>query len=232
MSQTTTQAATTQQPPACPTQQQTNSHDHSAKHMHRPQKHNANNIFNETTPNTNSVEQQPMCTEAIALDKDERRNNLGIFIDEHTPDVLAIRETKLSKKHRLDFNNYTIFRSDRDNKGGGTAILVNKSRINCSFVPLASNISIRTDLDKLFEELKLDKASNEYILIGDLNAKHFNWNNPVSNNNSRVRQLNRWVMDAVTNKNIRIGCRRPPVVYVLSSLPIFGKMCSTTELAN
>ncbi|CAB0043216.1 unnamed protein product [Trichogramma brassicae] len=111
--------------------------------------------------------------------------------------------------------------SDRDNKGGGTAILVNSSRINCSFVPLASklevlectvikinlfnnkslfvigayasptgNISIKTDLDKLFEELKLNKISNEYILIGDLNAKHFNWNNPVSNNNSRGRQLN------------------------------------------
>lgn len=55
-----------------------------------------------------------------------RRDDLSDFLREHTPDVCLVCETKLSRRHRLAFDNYILVRQDRRNSilGGGVAILI------------------------------------------------------------------------------------------------------------
>uniref|UniRef100_A0ABD2WHP0 Endonuclease/exonuclease/phosphatase domain-containing protein n=1 Tax=Trichogramma kaykai TaxID=54128 RepID=A0ABD2WHP0_9HYME len=200
----------------------------------------------ESTLNNNGKADQ-LLTHAMTTNSELRRNNLGVFIDKHKPDILAICETKLSKKHKLSINNYTVFRNDRNNQGGGSAILVN-NRINCLNVSLVCkldileytvikvnlinnnnltvigayasptrNSSLSADLDKLFEELRLENASNDYILIGDLNAKHYNWNNPIASNNSRGRQLNQWLDNSDMLYNTKLLFLQIPSLYKTNS---------------
>ena len=58
-----------------------------------------------------------------------RRYNLQKFIDNHSPDILLLSETKLNPKYKPYFPNYTILRSDRPSskRGGGTAILIKEN---------------------------------------------------------------------------------------------------------
>lgn len=46
------------------------------------------------------------------------------YINIHNPDIILIQETFLKPKTKFSIPNYTIYRNDRDSKGGGTAILV------------------------------------------------------------------------------------------------------------
>lgn len=56
----------------------------------------------------------------------KRRDYLNDFLRSEKPDIMLICETKLSSRHRLSFDNYTLVRKDRrDSKlGGGIAVLV------------------------------------------------------------------------------------------------------------
>ena len=55
-----------------------------------------------------------------------KRYSLLKFIEEHTPDIVLLSETKLNHKHRITFEQYQCIRTDRPNstQGGGTAILI------------------------------------------------------------------------------------------------------------
>ncbi|XP_068984992.1 uncharacterized protein [Bombus flavifrons] len=48
------------------------------------------------------------------------------LINKETPDIVLISETKLNKRHKVHFKNYSMIRQDRPNasQGGGTAILI------------------------------------------------------------------------------------------------------------
>ena len=50
------------------------------------------------------------------------------LIKKETPDIVLISETKLNKRHKVHFKNYSMIRRDRPNatQGGGTAILIKK----------------------------------------------------------------------------------------------------------
>lgn len=56
----------------------------------------------------------------------QRRLNLMEFINTHKPDIILLSETKLSEKHKINFENYDIVRKDRPNskRSGGTAIII------------------------------------------------------------------------------------------------------------
>lgn len=59
-----------------------------------------------------------------------RRYNLQRFIDRHSPDIILIAEHRLSPRHIVAFNGYTVFRQDRiggRGRGGGTAVLARDS---------------------------------------------------------------------------------------------------------
>ncbi|CAK9813144.1 Nucleic-acid-binding protein from transposon X-element [Anthophora plagiata] len=49
------------------------------------------------------------------------------------------------------------------------------------------------ELKAVFDALELNKASNYYLLAGDLNAKHFAWGNTI--NNARGVSLNKWFLE-------------------------------------
>lgn len=88
--------------------------------------HNNNNIFSSTARidfsrlkiysiNVNSI---------VSI---EKRASLLTFLNNHTPDVVLLGETKLNAKHKLDFEHYNMIRNDRTfSEGGGTAILLKK----------------------------------------------------------------------------------------------------------
>ena len=174
-----------------------------------------------------------------------RRNNLDVFIKEHNPDILAISETKLTKKHKLFFENYKIIRNDRKNKGGGgTALFVHK-KIECtqistppnlevlelsivcirlakkklyiisSYAAGSSNIKINNDLNILCKKLKLENPENSFIIIGDLNSKHTNWNN--SSINYRGSQLNNWLCENEIKYNCILLNSQIPTLYNCNS---------------
>lgn len=54
-----------------------------------------------------------------------RRYTLNEFIRSKKPDIILLNKTKLSKKHKLYFDQYNIIRRDRpiSKRSGGTAIL-------------------------------------------------------------------------------------------------------------
>ena len=64
--------------------------------------------------NTNSL---------VALNK---RYNLLQFISKNNIDIALTCETKLNHRHKIQFANYNIIRTDRSpkSKGGGTAIII------------------------------------------------------------------------------------------------------------
>ncbi|CAK9806151.1 Probable RNA-directed DNA polymerase from transposon X-element [Anthophora plagiata] len=49
------------------------------------------------------------------------------------------------------------------------------------------------ELKAVFDALELNKASNYYLLAGDLNAKHYAWGNTI--NNARGVSLNKWFLE-------------------------------------
>ena len=89
-----------------------------------------------------------------------RRYDLDLFLKKNLPDIIAISETKLNKKHNLMFDGYQIFRSKRaDGGGGGTALLVKKNII-CSQIKLSKKYKI---LECTVTKIKL--KANKFLFI-------------------------------------------------------------------
>ena len=156
-----------------------------------------------------------------SLVSNQKRSSLLNFLVKHKPDIVLICETKLTKKHKIEFKDYNFIRNDRPNSilGGGTAILIRKpikfKIINLNFRSLettsvkislsySANLILTSayvsgpkystftpDISDLFNKLKLNDLNNYYIIAGDLNAKHTTWSNPE--NSPRGILLNTWI---------------------------------------
>lgn len=63
---------------------------------------------------------------ANSLISNQKRYSMLTLINKETPDIVLISETKLNKRRKVHFKNYSMIRHDRPNasQGGGTAILV------------------------------------------------------------------------------------------------------------
>lgn len=57
-----------------------------------------------------------------------RRFELLEFLKKHNHDIVFLSETKLIERHKLQFKNYNIIRTNRPNsiQGGGTAVVIKK----------------------------------------------------------------------------------------------------------
>lgn len=123
--------------------------------------------------------------------------------------IAGLNETFFKEMHKPFFYNYTIHRNDRLNgNGGGVALLVRKD-INHRVLPALNtryveNLSIEIFINNkrvqittaysprfhqsFSNDIKmLAPNNNEFILLGDLNAKHHSWN--CSYNNSAGNAL-------------------------------------------
>ena len=122
-----------------------------------------------------------------------RRNSLLNYLDEHPSDIISVNETKMSKESHFSFPNYKIVRRDRDENGGGVAILV---RDNLDFAILNWYDDLNTEAivirisgatgmapivtyynppkDRVNREifLRAHRRSTRYIILCDLHAPH------------------------------------------------------------
>ncbi|XP_017796810.1 PREDICTED: uncharacterized protein LOC108578067 [Habropoda laboriosa] len=93
----------------------------------------------------------------------ERRVSLLDCIKTYKPDILLLSETKLNPRHRIDFQNYRVIRTDRPNakQAGGTAIII-KDNITCKHI----TINNTTCFEATVIELKLQNTEKLFIIAG------------------------------------------------------------------
>lgn len=155
----------------------------------------------------------------------QKLDELRIFMTDNDIDIMAINETKFtSKQPDPNIPGYDILRRDRPtenntNPGGGVLIFVRNSityteisHINTTSV---ENIGVRISNICIFATYvprqqaftddieKLLNFSQRVIILGDLNAKHQNWNCNVANSNgtklNKFLEQKRYVLLAPEN---------------------------------
>lgn len=121
--------------------------------------------------------------------------------------IAGLNETFLKEVHKPFFHNYSLYRNDRQGaNGGGVAILIHKC-VNHKLLPITKtrhieNLSVEIYINQrrvtvttayspkfsqhFINDIKaLTPINDDFILLGDLNAKHSAWNcednNPAGN---------------------------------------------------
>lgn len=126
------------------------------------------------------------------------------FITREKIDIMLVNETKLTNDIVTKIKNFQVIRKDRNAHGGGVAIFVS-DKIAFTACPTdnlvsAENICIKLignifivavynePRNKLTErEISgLTSLGNRVLIIGDLNARHYTWNNTTTNTNGRT----------------------------------------------
>lgn len=147
------------------------------------------------------------------------------YLESEDIDIMLLNETKLTEDVNIQIKNYKFIRKDRTAHGGGVGILIKQ---NICFQQLKSipdvsieHVGIRLENNiyifavynnprNLFidrELLALTSLGNKVLLIGDLNARHVNWKNHVSNTNGRT------LHNFITNNNLVILHTEKPTHY-------------------
>lgn len=133
---------------------------------------------------------------------------LEFLLEREHIQIASLNETYFNENHKPYFKNYYIYRSDRQGaRGGGVALIVRKS-IQHKLLSVISthkieNISVEIVINQRpivitnayspkyttsFENdiRKLISGSKEFIILGDLNAKHSSWNCALNNRAGNV----------------------------------------------
>lgn len=138
---------------------------------------------------------------------------LRSFLEEKEVDVALITETNLKPEVSVFIPGFRIIRLDRTNsRGGGVAIAVRRN-INCRLLPSlqlkiieAVGVEISTSVGDITlivaycpaqataesaktlrrDIIKLTRRQGQYIIAGDLNAKHQAWGNTRRNRNGTI----------------------------------------------
>ncbi|XP_050488682.1 uncharacterized protein LOC126872621 [Bombus huntii] len=113
------------------------------------------------------------------------------LLNKEAPDMVLISETKLNKRHKVHFKNYTMIRHDRPNasQGGGTAILI-KNPIKYKTILIDKITSFRT-LETTIIKIKISNKDNLFITAAYATyggQKEFNYE---FNNLFELLQLNK-----------------------------------------
>jgi hypothetical protein len=119
------------------------------------------------------------------------------FLSEHGVDICLLNETHLESGRAFRFANYVCYRTDRQARCGGTAILVRRDIDHCA-VPVSGLRHLEATATHLVLANRLVKIVVAYLsptrpliesglneclswglpvlMAGDLNAKHTDWN--------------------------------------------------------
>lgn len=136
-----------------------------------------------------------------------KKIELQHFLSVNNLDVAAITETKLSPTRKFSIPNYTVYRSDRNQHGGGVLLLVkNGIKHDSYYLPEMTNLEtvavclyvnngskllfvscykppdkslLHTDLHKIF------RCCDNVVIAGDLNCKHTIWNCSTADRDGR-----------------------------------------------
>ncbi|GFU76076.1 probable RNA-directed DNA polymerase from transposon BS [Trichonephila clavipes] len=121
------------------------------------------------------------------------------YINDNSPDIIALQETNLRPCIDLNIPNYSTHRNDRlTHRGGGTAILVKNSiahhviniyttAVNITAIEIegpTNNITVcslyrspSSPINSFIPELiKIFRNRAQCIVVGDYNARHSTWN--------------------------------------------------------
>lgn len=163
--------------------------------------------------------------------------------------IAGLNETFFKERHKPYFQNYTLLRNDRMHRsGGGVALLIHKSisfkQLPITYTSTIENLSVEVNINKrkiivstaycpkyssnFTNDIKaLTPTDKEFILLGDLNAKHVSWNchnNNVSGTLLNQLQQNRnffiYHPDSYTLYPHRRGSRPSTVDIILSNLSL------------
>jgi hypothetical protein len=126
-----------------------------------------------------------------------RKLELDQFLSEHGVDICLLNETHLESDRPFRLVNYVCHRTDRQARGGGTAILVHRV-IDCCAVPVSGLQHLEATSTHLVLASRPVKIAAAYLsptrplidsdftaclsggfpvlIEGDLNAKHTDWN--------------------------------------------------------
>lgn len=171
--------------------------------------------FNVCTWNCNSIQKYKI--------------ELESFLIKFKIDICCLNETKINPNQKLFFNNYVVHRDDRNQHGGGVAILI-KNSVKHFLQPKVTNVmqkhvivNIETNNNHSFSLIALYNPPNSVlqtsdlhklfnihkhvILIGDLNAKHITWNCPINNKSGKN------ILEFTNLKNIIIYAPDEPTHY-------------------
>ncbi|GLV46073.1 hypothetical protein CBL_05159 [Carabus blaptoides fortunei] len=125
------------------------------------------------------------------------RNEAELFADDHNIDVLLLNETHLRACDNPKIRNYSLYRTNRDGAGGGTAIYIRSSLVSATAVNIEATAVViltasgplrltavykspnKTLLDADLESLLV--TGQPTIIAGDLNVKDPSWNSRVTN---------------------------------------------------
>ncbi|GFS95018.1 putative RNA-directed DNA polymerase from transposon X-element [Trichonephila clavipes] len=125
------------------------------------------------------------------------------YIADWNPDIVNLQETHLQPCHSFIFSDYSIYRTDRTFRGGGTAIMIKRSIPHHQI--FINNNSLENTAIKLIrqndqpvtivsayrpprkpisdQDLHRIFRNQGYVLVaGDLNAKHVSWS-PLTQQN-------------------------------------------------
>lgn len=126
------------------------------------------------------------------------------FITRLRIDIMLINETKLDPTGTFKIKHFEVIRRDRTANGGGVAMIINNKigfkpcKINNPLsteslcIKLAGNIHIVATYNEPRNKMSqrdlitLTSLGNRVLIIGDLNARHFTWNNHITNANGRT----------------------------------------------
>lgn len=129
---------------------------------------------------------------------------LDVLLQEHDIHIAFLNETKLRPEQHLRHRGFRVVRSDGTNGQGVVAALINRN-ITCAVLAktqYARRQSIRLELGdgigltgvynsprlRLTEAViaELFDRTSRHLVIGNLNARHTNWNNANNNANGTV----------------------------------------------
>jgi hypothetical protein len=172
------------------------------------------------------------------------------FLRVNNIDVATISETKLLSKHKFTTPGFKVYRSDRNQFGGGVMLLVNNNLRHDSFsLPPLSGLKATaiclqlqnhsqylfvsaylppavaitsTDLDTIFS------LHDAVVLAGDLNCKHASWNNNSVNKNGST------LLSYCLNKAITVIYPHQPTHFPYNSYPsvldiALSQRCTTSK---
>lgn len=152
----------------------------------------------------------------------KKRSEFQHFLNKYKPHIVLISETHLNNKHKVIFDGYKMYRSDRIIcGGGGTAICIVESidcefvqqpkeiksiescsvKINCENSQIIFSAIYRRPTNKIHCEdlsylLKTSNSAN-HMIAGDFNAQSPMWGSNKTCTNGRL--INEWLEEKKMN---------------------------------
>lgn len=147
---------------------------------------------------------------AQSISSISKLSELQLLLHNENIDIVCLQETYLSQANKLYLNNFTLYRNDRKTHGGGVAIGIKKGirhrLLNIYNTKSIENISVAITVGSksiivtcayspnFTNDFSADiscmmPGNDEFLIIGDLNAKHTFWN-CVKNNRAGTALFN------------------------------------------